>query len=951
MGLVMASLFVGVPSASAQNRAVRRPIRMPKVNVEAAARNAPAAPVESSSSPQPKPALDALIPVTPEGSTDSGLVEQVRRRLAQDADALRRQRVADGLPALPEPPADQPRAMIDMAHYGLQYGNTGPSRFLALHLIVDNPTSEPISIKRDEISARLDGDAKALEDVPDNLKHISFPYGAQHQNVQLPEQVKEIKAPAKGVAGTWLLYAGLPMSPEVPEVSLQLRLGARKADIDVTASQRALLELRSEPIGPRGCLRLLTIHGMMNSVNLQAFVQELERFTEQKTVRFVLQWREGAPPPEQQLSFWLVNSAAQIGSGRPVNEQYPSLPALIREFHFVQPAGNALPNTDQYGRPNAGIRMHATAAEAVGAALKTAFVALPPEELMQAILEGHPLARAAALRYGAAKLNAAHLPLILQRIDDADPDIQTAAVRALGQFSEPASLETLARIARNPKTEALGAAAIESLAGSRYAVAQKVLLDLLRLDDPALKKRIVQVLARYPRPQWSETIYAYVTDPKEQLPLEGIRALLQVGHPRLIDVLEAGLKSPDKSVRDLVFPILAQRSDVRSERLATAYALRQLEEQAPDGTVIQFLHRTKLAQAIPLLVKHLDTAPDKSSIINLLAQIGDETVGDALVARYEKLQNHEKSTALNALRTLRHDKFLPLAGEALLANDGNLISQATQGLIQDAGPEACRLLIQALEKQTASHALSHICNALGNIGSPEAREALLKARSSDNQQKQNYAIHALNYLRQRSPGYQYIWQAQAHSQQKQWKEALEYFELSLQLDPELPEAYAGRGSMRLRLGKTADATKDFEKAYELDPFNAQAVSGLAVVRVQAGKIDEGLKLIESGRERHQYDPAYVYNAACVYAQAMEQIGKEKDLPDRDQRREEYRKKALAELQTAVTRGFSDFDWMRDDPDFKPLRDDPEFKKLVGNRPAPAKEPRDGEPADADPEER
>jgi HEAT repeat protein len=940
-------LLLFVTPLPAQNRLPRRV----RSNVEAEARNAAAAVVrnlsESAAAPEEGPAPEVLIPVAPDGSVDPPLVAAVRARFAQHAAALNRQRAADGQPPLPEPPAEEPRATIDMAHYGIaHHGRQGAKRFFALHLLVDNPTAEAIVVSRSDITAKIDGETRTLDDVPDSLKQVNFSYGTQHQIVQLPEQVRTISAPAGGVAGSWLLFAGLPMNADVPDVAVQVRLAGKTVDIDVTALQRALLELRSEAMGPRGCLRLLTIHGLLNSVNLQSLVQELERAVEKKSVRFVLQWRTGAPAPDHQLSFWLVNSAAQLGTGRPFNDQYPSFPAPIREFHFVQPAGGGFPTADQYGRPNAGLRMHAAAADAVAAALKTAFVALPPEDIVAAIKQGNPLARAAALRHGAGKLHARHLSVILPLVDDSEVVIQTAAVRALGQFGEPAALDPLVRLARGD-SEPLRTAALEGLAGSRYAVAHRTLLELLERGDPALKRQIMQVLARYPRPQWSQTIYAYVTDPKEGLPIDGVRALLQVGHPRLVDILEAGLKSSDQTTRDLVFPILAQRTDSRSERLATDYVLARLEQQPPDATTIQFLHRTKLAEAVPLLLKHLDSAPDKGAIINLLAQIGDESVGDSLVALYPKLQSGEKSITLNALRTLRHAKFRDLAAEALLGSDAQLINQATQGLIQDGGTEACRVMIAALHKQTNSYALSNLCNALANLGSPEARRALLKARESDNPQKQTAAIAALRYFWQRSPGYQYIWQAQHHTQNRQWKEALEYFELSLQLDPELPEAYAGRGSMRLRLGKTAEATSDFEKAYELDPFSPQALTGLAIVRVQAGKIDEGLKLIEGGRERNQHDVAYLYNSACVYAQAMEQLGK--DQPD--ERRDEYRKKALADLQNAVSHGFSDYDWMRDDPDFQPLKNDPEFQKLAGNRPAPPTDRTTEEPADADPEER
>ncbi len=961
-GWIVAPLgdFAASPAEAQFRRPVRNVFRGQQVNLDAVARNAAAAVVANlaaaNAAQPPGTAPDALIAVPPEGTTDKAVVEQVRSRLTKDAEALKRRRAADGKPPLAETGGGVPRAMIDMAHYGMQYGNQGPQRFFALHLIVDNPSDEPLTIPRGEVAAKIDGEAKPLADIPDQLKNISFPYGSQQHSLQNQQQIQEFKVPAQGVGGTWLVYPGLPMNAEVPPLSVAVRLAGRLIDIDVTASQWAMLDLSSETIGPRGCLQLISLNGMLNTVNIQSLVEHLERLTEQKTVRFVLLWKEGAAPPEQQLSFWLVNSAMQLGSGRPVNDQFPSFPALIREFHIIQPAGNGFPANDQYGRPNLGMRLHKSAADGVGAALKSAYLALPTDELLEEIQKGHPLSRAAALRHGAGKLKVSHLPVILRLIEDPDVNIQISAIRALSHFGEPAAWEALVRLAKK-KTDPHSMTAIESLAGSRYAVAQAVLLDLLKENDAALKKQILLVLARYPRPQWSETIFASVTDPMQPLTADGVRALLQVGHPRLMDVLESGLKSPDKSVRDLVFPILAQRTDVRSERLATEYTLAHLEKSPPDGTIIQFLHRTKLAPAVPLLLKHLETAPDKGTIISLLTQIGDETVGDVIAGRYEKFQNNEKHQALNALRILKHGKFREFAGEALLSNDGSVYGQATQGLMQDGGPEACQLLITALEKQTNNNALHNICNALGNLGRPEGRAAMLKARESDNAQRKNAAINGLNIFYQRSPGYQYIWQAQNVIQQqkkKNWKEALEYYDMSLQIDPELPEALAGRGCMQLRLGKSAEAAKDLEKAFQLDPFNHLAIPGLAEVRITAGKLDEGLKILETGRERYQHDGMFLHGSGRAYALAAAQIDKQKDIPDREQKRSAHLKKAVADFQLAVTRGFGDLEWLRDDPDLKPLQDDPEFKKLLGNRPnAPAakavKEAAVDAPADAVPE--
>jgi tetratricopeptide (TPR) repeat protein len=293
---------------------------------------------------------------------------------------------------------------------------------------------------------------------------------------------------------------------------------------------------------------------------------------------------------------------------------------------------------------------------------------------------------------------------------------------------------------------------------------------------------------------------------------------------------------------------------------------------------------------------------------------------------------------------LRYPKFLDLASEAILSNDASMVGQATQGLMQDGSKEATQLLVAALEKQTQQYAVNQICNALGNMGDPAAKTALLKARDSDNQQRKQAAINALQNLFQRSPGFQYIWQAYEHMRHHKWNEAIQFYEMSLEIDPELPEALAGRGLARRGLGKAEEAAKDLEKAYEVDPYNRLAIPGIALIRVQAGKLDDGLKILTAGKDRYQHDPVFLYYSAAVYAHAFDQAQKQKELPERDKRIEEYRGKVVSELQLAMSRGWGEVEVIRNDPDFKILKDDPEFKKLIGNRPMPKQDA--DQPADA-----
>ncbi len=875
------------------------------------------------------------------------------------------ERLKNGPAAQPKGPGEggDVLTLIDMAHVGAVYLQTGQARYVALHLIVANTTGKPVTIAQDQITAEIDGEVRKLETIPSEIVNFSFQLRTQGNNVQnyslqsmQPEKNRSV--PAGGQASFWIVFPKLGFTNTVPKCKLRLQLGETKKEIDVNAVQRALLAMETERIGPRSCLALITITGTMTMFNTQSLVDEMERVSAMKVARVVLRWSPDAPQPDGQIMNWLQNST-NVGMMRNPNDMFPSIPSSLREFHMVKISDNDNSMNYGYRGNNAGpSRIHATAADAVGAALRTAYLALPRDELLQEIREGHPLTRAAALAFGGARLDTEHLPQIFQWVADKDVDVQRAALQTLSHFGEAEAVEKLVFYVKK-NVEPLSSTAIESLAGSRFGTAHEALLTMIKNEPPESKKRIVQVLARYPRPIWSETLYEFASDNRSELNVDAIKALIQVGHPKLVDVLEAGLKETNKPLRDLCFQTLAGRTDERSEKLAIEYTLAHLKTAPPlqDGSMNQLLIRTKDPRVVPLLLPYFERGGnDRIAVINLLIQIGDQTVGDKLAEKYPSLQNTEKAQVLNGLRQFRHPKFREFAGEALLTNDSSLVSTAANTLMQEGHPDGEKLLIAALEKQTANHLMHNITNALANYGTPAARAALLKAKESPDANKRNYAVSALAQIRQRSPGMQHVVQgiqkmkmsndgndanvnpnANAKEAKKQQeKEAMELFDLAIQLDPQLAEAYSSRGKLFLRQEKLPQAGKDFEKALELDlEPDSEVVTGLALVRVVEGKIDDAIKQVEGGREKHKNTAAglFLYNVACVYSRSIEYLKEHPEIAESSQKQEAYRKKAIADLEQAIKQGFPDFDWMAKDPDFKVLRDDPEFKKLLAKKPA------------------
>src|SRR5690606_31438220 len=125
------------------------------------------------------------------------------------------------------------------------------------------------------------------------------------------------------------------------------------------------------------------------------------------------------------------------------NASTPVAPATIRELHLAQIPNQASKPTGPAGRSTAaralggGIgRIHQTTADAVIAALRSAYEVIPRDELLAAIQGGSPLTRAAALAGGGGRLEAKHLPILLAYADDNDPHIQRGALMALRHFGE-----------------------------------------------------------------------------------------------------------------------------------------------------------------------------------------------------------------------------------------------------------------------------------------------------------------------------------------------------------------------------------------------------------------------------------------------------------------------------------------------------------------------------------
>ena len=886
--------------------------------------------VQGSWAQEPKSSSKAETSEQKSTNGDAALKQQVRDaldRLERLENEVRRLKKKAGV--IPEDKKEQRvAAMLENAHLGsLSFGSPSGVRYFASKLILINLTPKEIVVKPADITLNADGKQFELKSVPAQLQNYSFNVGGQSVSLRNMNPVAQIKVAPGRTGVTPMVFSGLAQNTDVPRMVLKIKIGDKTNDLDVNEFSLGQLELDSRRIGPRNSLGLLTIGGRLNSINVRDLADEFDQFAAKKVARVVLRWREGAAPVDSQLLGWLTLAANQAGREGVTtqNQLFPQIPVTIAEFHLAEIPKRS--SSSYRTSSNIAPTVHKKTADAVSAALKTAFEAIPRDELLDEIENGNPLTQAAALENGGGRLLSEQLPVILKHADSNNPAMQKAAVVALRHFGEPQAIGKLVEsVKKNAKP--LSDIAIESLASSRFSAAHDALLKILENEDTESRKRIVKVLANYPRPIWSDTIYEFAKDRESGIGVDAVRALVQIGHPKLFEVLRDSLKSTDKTYQDLAYQELTKRSDPESEAIAIDYTLKYIEKKTPTTTMLSYLGRVKDRRAKPLLLKYLNESnTNRSTLISTLAQLGDQDVAAEFVKLYPKLRNYEQTAVLNALGQMQSPEFLRLCKTALSSTDSSLINAACQGLQNEASKEAVDLLVQTFDKSTHPTQLMYAANALGTLGTAKAKTLLREARLSKNNTKRQYAQQALRTMLTRSPAYQYIAQAQQSSRTEKWDAAVQQYSLAVQIDPDLPDAFAGRGNAHLNLKKRKEARQDFETAAKLDPTNSQALTGVSIITVLEGKPEEGIKLIESNREKFANDSLFAYNAACVYGRAIEYLNEHKEVKDREKKQELYKQKAIGDLKSSVKRGFRDLNWMKKDPDLKSLHGIPEFEEI------------------------
>ncbi|QDT88652.1 HEAT repeat domain-containing protein [Gimesia algae] len=732
--------------------------------------------------------------------------------------------------------------IVDDTVRGVNYNRTPNVHFLLTRLILINQSPRPLKLVRSQIKAFVDGQETPLRTLPPNLINQPVQLGKRSLRLNSLNFQNDATVPPGEQGSLWILLTDLPGAPHIPKIEFQVTVNDQTLKLNVNRFELGKLKYTIKLLGPSQCLAELTVSGELNSINIGSLIQEIDLLTTQNIKRFVMHFPDPKTQIDDSVEKWLPRAASQVGINAMVNSPFPVFPNMISELHL---SGEVFKNSKV---PFLGIKKgqvtHETESAAIHAALDSAMSVLTREKVAEQIRTGSPAVKIAALISGGRQLTNAELPLILELTSDPDPLVQQAALFALRYLGDSRVYERLTQVAKTggPQAEV----AVASLAESRFAQGQKVLLKLLKESPPASQKTMIQIIAQSPRPQWGDAIYQFISSDNLELRKAAIQALILNGHPRLFEILSEALQSPNPEIREVAFQELIQQKDNESETLALNYVLSQLKQTAPTQAMLTFLDRLKDQRAIPLLFRHLENPKLDSglrvAVIKTLASIGDQTVESGFLKVYPQAKVNEKLVILSSLQEVDSPHYYELVEQALNDSDLKIVNGAIDSLRKSGSIEAVNLLQKTLRKTDQSSTWRAIYSSLVSIGTPEARRIIMDARfEGDLDDKKRAAATALNNIYTRSPGSQYVKNGNTEQGRKQYEEALEEYQTALSIDSLLVPAYQGIVNVQNAMQKYEEALKTADQGLKIDSMHARLYVAKGMIYSNLSQSEEALQ--------------------------------------------------------------------------------------------------------------
>lgn len=826
---------------------------------------------------------------------------------------------------------------IDRIHIGRDNAYTPDSnKYLTASLTILNRGATPLEIQAGQTTLlgwnktySVHSDASDVRDMPIQVERES----RMLSELNTPD---ELTVPAGKSVSFEVFFLNVQQGNTVGPLLLHVPLKSGGVlEVDIRAQQRARLGIESARMGPEAVLGLVTIHGSLNTVNAEDLADEIRTLIDDGVQRMVITWADNAAAMAPDLVDWLLERAA--GDSRdPLYEQLP---------HFPTPNSLALAALPEVNREDGGYdeneTLFATADAAVQHALRELYTVIDAAYLSKEIRSGHPFSQRAALaalelRQDRLSLNNL-FPVLSQLYDSVDEQTRKYVLLAIGQQRDPGMLDMLASVVTEENaTDA--AAGFAALLKSPVPEAVATLEEIIESRSARFAyARQIEMLGSDYRREWNPFLLDALQDSEADVRAAAIRSLVKVGHRRIIDHLRDALADPDEHVRNVAFAALVQRTDSASEQLALEHALQLLQQGEVHENVLEIVRRTRDLRTARHIVEQIrHHSEHRSQLLNVLEDVGDERALRDLLQIDEQLTSGQRIQLYQLVVTFDLPEQTDIALKALRAEEQEIRQIGIEMLVQQATDEAADAIFQLYPDATPPEA-TVICFALGRIGTERAARHLKQIRQSAfesaDEERLEAAKDGMRIWVSHSPGANSLETAYYHSRVENYENALTYFKLAAEIDPQLGIAWSGQGNSYLKLQQYDEAGEAFAKAYEIDDFDGQAITGLGIVEAMRGEVEAAVERTVSAAGKFPNDEIYAYNTACVYGRAIEFLRRE-GTDEQRQLVQSYEAAAISALKDSIEWGFSEWSLMQTDPDLNALRELPAFRELSKNRRVP-----------------
>jgi HEAT repeat protein len=329
---------------------------------------------------------------------------------------------------------------------------------------------------------------------------------------------------------------------------------------------------------------------------------------------------------------------------------------------------------------------------------------------------------ARALRTSASEARLLLLPIVGRRssampdvmacLDDASPNVRALACEALGRIGDASAVPVLFdRLGDADARVSQGAvAAIQAIGGVEV---EKRAVELARMGPPRERRAALRILAYF--------------GSKSSLPL-----FLQ------------GMADPDDRVRDVAANGLAAVDDARalsalleasrhSSPRTRATAVRALGQTETPSSLV----RERLLEAL-----RDDDAWVRYYAVQALSRVASPSAAEAVSTLLHDPAGHVRVAVIDALARLRGDASLEALHEALGSSEADVVRAALMGLGIVRNPSTLPLLQPALRGEDAATRLVAL-SALAEFDAPEVVAELVRAASDPAESVRSAAVNLL----------------------------------------------------------------------------------------------------------------------------------------------------------------------------------------------------------------